>query len=70
MLTGSRNSASIYGNGDCVGNRARVPTASTVGHPPKNYLGSEDLRVMVLHVYMPLAKQRGWVGEKRKRDKL
>lgn len=44
---------------DAEGEIAGVLTAFTAGNPLKDHLESEDLRVTVLHVHMPPAKQEG-----------
>lgn len=44
---------------DAEGEIAGVLTAFPAGNPSKDHLRSEDLRVVVLHVHMPAAKQEG-----------
>lgn len=41
------------------GEIAGVLTAFMAGNLLKDHLGSEDLRITILHVYMPPAKQEG-----------
>lgn len=69
VLTGSWSWAGTYDNGECLEDMARALTASMAVHPLKRHLGSEDLRVMVIHEHMPLAKQEG-VGGREEKERL